>query len=353
MIAPNELRRSGVTLIEVLVAIFVAAIGLLALLALFPVGALSMRQALKDSRCAQLCTNAMAQYRSRGIGQDLNVVQDYSTGATIPDSFIAAINAVNLGSRPAITNSGPSYPVYVDPLGVSKSNNHIPVYHDVASFGVSTPSPYPRIPRHNVSYLNTSEPFLTQYLRAFSLLDDIYFGQQGANAGKPDIPQGAIIFQRDPRYTFAYMLRRPLTQVSSTMEVTVVVYVSRSLSTSLAAAEENGFFPITFSTGSTQVNIPYGQMGLSRPTVKSGGWILDATMLAPLATNPMLADPNTPEPHGFFYRVVDVIDGVDSNNLAQVTLELQTAPRLNTTVGQLVVLDNVAEVFEKGTISTP
>ena len=57
MIAPNELRRSGVTLIEVLVSIFVASIGLLALLALFPVGALSMRQALKDSRCAQSSIN--------------------------------------------------------------------------------------------------------------------------------------------------------------------------------------------------------------------------------------------------------------------------------------------------------
>lgn len=41
LVISQKLHRSGVTLIEVLVAIFVAAIGLLALLALFPVGALS------------------------------------------------------------------------------------------------------------------------------------------------------------------------------------------------------------------------------------------------------------------------------------------------------------------------
>ncbi len=45
-------RRPAVTLMEVLIAMFIMAIGMLALLALFPVGAVSMAQALKDDRCA-------------------------------------------------------------------------------------------------------------------------------------------------------------------------------------------------------------------------------------------------------------------------------------------------------------
>ena len=46
-------KRDGVTLIEVLVAIFVMGIGLLALLTLFPLGVFSMQRAIQDERCAQ------------------------------------------------------------------------------------------------------------------------------------------------------------------------------------------------------------------------------------------------------------------------------------------------------------
>ena len=41
------IRRRGATLLEVLVAIFVMGIGMLALLALFPLGVLTMRQAIQ------------------------------------------------------------------------------------------------------------------------------------------------------------------------------------------------------------------------------------------------------------------------------------------------------------------
>src|SRR5262245_61659466 len=58
MIHPKT--RSGATLTEVLVAIFVMAIGLLALLTLFPLGALSMAQAIKDNRTAHAGKNAFA-----------------------------------------------------------------------------------------------------------------------------------------------------------------------------------------------------------------------------------------------------------------------------------------------------
>ena len=56
-------RRPGVTLIEVLVAIFVVALGLLALLTLFPLGALSMAQAIKDDRIALMSSNAVSTLR--------------------------------------------------------------------------------------------------------------------------------------------------------------------------------------------------------------------------------------------------------------------------------------------------
>jgi hypothetical protein len=51
--------RFGVTLIEVLSAIFVTGIGLLAILVLFPLGALSMAQAIKDDRTAAIADAAI------------------------------------------------------------------------------------------------------------------------------------------------------------------------------------------------------------------------------------------------------------------------------------------------------
>ena len=56
-------RRTAVTLTEVLVAIFIMGIGLLAILSLFPLGAAQMAQSLKDQRCAEAAGNASALFR--------------------------------------------------------------------------------------------------------------------------------------------------------------------------------------------------------------------------------------------------------------------------------------------------
>src|SRR5438552_11889952 len=97
-------RRPGVTLIEVLVSIFVTAIGLLAILALFPVGAFSMANAIKNGRCVQASINATAFARFQNIANDSQVVNLY----TNPDPG----NLPKLGTG----YTGPSYPVYVDPV---------------------------------------------------------------------------------------------------------------------------------------------------------------------------------------------------------------------------------------------
>ena len=51
---PLNPGRPGVTLTEVLVAMFVMAIGMISLLTLFPLGAMQVGQALRDDRCTQL-----------------------------------------------------------------------------------------------------------------------------------------------------------------------------------------------------------------------------------------------------------------------------------------------------------
>jgi hypothetical protein len=52
--------QAGTTLLEVLAAIFVMGVGLLALLTLFPLGALEMAQAIKDDRTAAVANSATA-----------------------------------------------------------------------------------------------------------------------------------------------------------------------------------------------------------------------------------------------------------------------------------------------------
>src|SRR5262249_39121249 len=73
-------RRAGVTLLEVLTAIFILGVGLLALLFLFPLGALAMAQAVKDDRAGKIAADAVA------FSQDgLNLLS--RTGEFVRDSF--------------------------------------------------------------------------------------------------------------------------------------------------------------------------------------------------------------------------------------------------------------------------
>ena len=104
------IRRSGVTLIEVLVAIFVMAIGLLSLLALFPLGALNMAQAIKDERASQAAANADAVARflpqnagtAVGIRSDANVVAAYnSPPPNTPNTLVPSAGGLRAGARAA------------------------------------------------------------------------------------------------------------------------------------------------------------------------------------------------------------------------------------------------------------
>src|SRR5437016_4104399 len=99
------IRRGGATLIEVLTAIFVMGIGLLALLALFPLGAINMAQGIKDSRTAHAARSAAAVLQARAMHRDATVVPLY-TNPGLGDP-------TQLDAFP----DGRGYPVYIDPIG--------------------------------------------------------------------------------------------------------------------------------------------------------------------------------------------------------------------------------------------
>src|SRR5215831_16088313 len=96
-------RRPAATLMEVLVAIFVMGIGLLALLTLFPLGALRMAQAIQDDRAAHIGANASSMAQALDLRSDPLVTAAFRK----PGGGL-------LDAQP----DGPGYPVYVDPVGV-------------------------------------------------------------------------------------------------------------------------------------------------------------------------------------------------------------------------------------------
>jgi len=260
-------RRPGISLLEVLIAIFVMAIGMLALLTLFPVGALSMAQAIKDNRAAQSAMAADAYARAMSLKTDANVSQ-YLTSNQI---------------------------VYCDPFGVN--------------FGLTS-----KIGGINrVAPSTVTSQALT--IRQFSVLDDIVFDSNGT----PQLSGGKL--QRFNRITWAYLLRAPslaLTGVSVNsvpVPMSIVVYNNRPLvpppnetnDTYSASGGSNYADP----TGVTLS--PANPPGTWPPAVRAGSWILG------------IGDTNTS-----FYRVVSVSNPVNNtlqielqtpvqaNNLSQV-----------------------------------
>jgi hypothetical protein len=301
-------RRPAATLVEVLVAIFVMAIGLMALLALFPLGALSMGRAIKDDRTAGAAANATAMAIAQTVHRDNSLIAAF----TNPDATV-------YNDAPP---TGPSYPVYVDPVGrlsyLAPANNYVA--------GQS-----PGIARRGVSYATTAQ----QTLQWFTLLDDIVFDVNGT----PSTSGGSV--EREGIYSWAYLLRRPLASVASEVELTVVVYNNRALQMTPTLQSDETAYNGTFDPVNKASNV----VTLTTPgqhTFRAGGWVLDAT------AGSIVNQKATPG-HGTFYRIVNVTD-VDATT---VELELQSQvlgfPNNAASNCTFIALEGVAEVFPKGT----
>jgi hypothetical protein len=328
-----QARRGGATLVEVLVAMFIMAIGMLTLLALFPLGALSMAQAIKDDRTAHCAANASAIAKLRW--HDFQPTPNpWKLGRfpIDPNYYPAMFQA---GGQPA---SGRSLPVYVDPYGLN--HGYAATVASVTNFPRVSPTnhnPGPGPTRNTAVNWTTTTP--APQLQWFTLMDDFNYEANGVPQGGTSANDGNILqqlndpMQRDDRYTWAWLLQFPdvtklLTNVDPDM--TVVVYSGRP---QLGSSEQ------TFSSAQfldrNVIRINYS--GQDRPAVRKGGWILDATIN--LSANP-------PNVQGKFYRVVNVTD-VDPTT---VDLELQTElPDFGPGVtGTVVVLGGVVEVFPRG-----
>ncbi|HWG42214.1 MAG TPA: prepilin-type N-terminal cleavage/methylation domain-containing protein [Gemmataceae bacterium] len=253
-------RRPAVTLIEVLVAMFIMAIGMLALLTLFPLGAVSMAQALKDDRCAS--TAAMAE----NVATAMNIRHDASVAGGFAGSTM----------------------VFVDPNGAIQG---LPALGGV-------------IPRVSPSFVGNSQPLADRW---FSLPDDMTFLENGT----PDTTSGFI--DRGRRYSFAYLLARPQATSDNMIELTVVVYSGRPV----GALSPESTQTATGTAGANGIVVNAAGINLKR-----GGWVLDPV-------------------NGYFYRVTNIAESGGST-----VLDVQ--PNVRANLGAVTIMEDVAEVFDKG-----
>ena len=211
-------HRAGLTLVEVLVAIFIMGIGLLAIMTLFPLGLMNYAQAMQDDRAAQAASNGSAIASAMDLRHDTTVV--------------------NL----AFTNNPTAPGVYVDPW-----------YSSLAGAGFLG-SVIPRVG------MPTNWP--GPYTQWFGLTDDFEFTDDGfpdgAGAGSPIIKSSGY-------YTWAYLLRRPRPGDSYFTDMSIVVYKGRVT----AFQDGEKAMTATGTAGGTTVTVS------GVPAIRKTGWIID------------------------------------------------------------------------------
>jgi prepilin-type N-terminal cleavage/methylation domain-containing protein len=316
------IRRPGVTLIEVLMAIFVMGVGLMSLLTLFPVGAISMAQAIVDDAAANAAFTAAAVAESQSLR---------SLAAQMP-----GVSFTQPPGYPAIDGNGPSYPMYVDPLGSTQATN---IIGTIGAF----PNSSTGIPRVNCPWFSTvagSPSLRTQKLRWFSLLDRFNFDDNGAALS----PDGGTTIQRESQrisITWAYMLHRPRASVPSVVDVSIVVYNKRPLLSPVAEST----YQAAGDLGANFVLLNWNPgAGQEAPAIRKGNWILDASSEIAPATGALHPQQYGPI-HSNFYRVLGVTN-LSSATPGQGLLGLELDQTLKAPVTLIVVMDQVIEVFE-------
>lgn len=324
-------RRPGVTLLEVLITIFIMGIGMLALLTLFPLGALNMARALQDDRVAAAANNADHLAVACAIRQDPAVVGD--TNNTFSDAFSTpGANGqppVPWADLTTVANYvGPSHAVYIDPIGSQvDGNNPQRVGFYQPPMPATTPIT-PGLPRRSLvlSFLrpgSTTKVASPQTDRWFTFLDDVTFTPGGA----PDTTPGGV--QRLGRYSWAYVVRRPNWRLTSVVELSVVVYAGRATQTAPGPTEST--YPTTGAKDSSQVVMAFDPATQQPPPVRAGTWILDSSQNSSGAVQ------------GYFYRVT----GITESGPNQITLDLQTPLKADVSVA--AVMEMVVEVLDRGT----
>jgi hypothetical protein len=301
--------RAGITLVEVLAAIFIMGVGLLALLTLFPLGALSMARAVRDDRAAAAGANA---------GSIANGL-DFRNNAKV----LAAMAASPPGPYKPAAPDGPGYPVYLDPYYAQLLD---PGGSNPFGAALGSSASTPGVPRTAGNFIDPGK-----IARLFSLLDEISFDPDGRPTGSTDTSPSVT---RPSTYTWAYLIRTPSLSSKTLTELSVVVSGGRSLD---AVRGETAYPASSADPATTPTNIVRitWTAGAEKPRIRKGTWVLDTSY------NPV--GRNYGAVNGYFYQVA----GTRDTGATSMDLELES--NLRASVTNLVVMENVITVLERGT----
>jgi len=319
--------RDGFTLAEVLIALFVLAIGMMGILALFPLGAAQMAIAVKDERCAQMAdlgeAHARMMWRKAWLIENdpdptKNGQLKTDTQATTDSPELLALDGPNALS----TYSSPSMPVLIDPIGYPMQSGNSKTWVG------GQPNVLARRSIQSLSVLPIGARG-----RMCGLLDDMTFNNRGE--AKP--------VNRGGRYNCAFLIQRPKNNLRHEVNVKVVVYQNRpvdSPASELVLAVPLSATPNIDPSGSPET-ITIASNGLSQNALRKGSWLLVAS---PGAAGFL-------EPFADFYRVTGV-------NLVGSYLQFNVSPpvRKHSLTGgaysaYVYYMENVVEVFDRGTIT--
>jgi hypothetical protein len=306
-------RRAGATLTEVLMAIFVMAIGMISLLVLFPVGIQRMAQSITNNRVAQAAANAEAQAEFRNIRGDAMVEGDAARYQTI------------YGFGP----DDPSVPILVDPIG----------FEVFGTTPVGTLGANRGIPRSTLANFPAG-----MGRRWFSVEDDLNFEKTGG-------PVNNGLIERDRRVSWGYLWKRPRFSDPRVVDLTIVLFLGRKLGADAnRSATPTGEVAMggpaatgnrVFVAGNTQAVVTWGR-GTAQPPVKRGDWVLDATVMRIPPTGPGRVLSN-----GYFYKVAGVGDPTQDPQTGAMLQELTLATPARADGYVIVFMPFVVDVIEK------
>ena len=329
MMRTSHCRRPGLSLTEVLVALFVMALGIISLMTLFPLGAVQMGQALRDDRSGQTASQADGMVR---LWWQTEVVE--KPGAE--DNFWLAMDtpglplATKVPVSPAVYDNAPSYPVFLDPIGF-QARNGLPIQQNWIG---GTPGNLAR--RSTFRTYSGPTPNLNLSVRACSMMDDITFTETGI----PDTASGSISGNvvREGAFNWCAVIQRPNNANRYTADFKICVFHTKGLYgghiPGISAVNEfvfnlpplppgNGGVLGSATLAGTQVvlNVPVGNL-----PIRSGSWIMDGSNSA--VTN--------------FYRIQSITD-----NGASTILELDTPLKGTTPITQMYIIRGLADVFDR------
>lgn len=376
----GRMRRPGVTLMEVLIATAILSIGLLAILALFPIGAVSMARAINQNRAADHAANTDATFRYYWKNAWIDIQNGgglrpldgyvlspgppvvYVNGARDIEPMITWLDSVNLGAGPTriiqTTASQPSYFVLVDPIGVRTQSGS----NALNVGGVTPTSPRPVgaaqifLPTRTSLAAAEADPVPRSRVRLTTMLDEFSYDRNG----EPSALSGQL--DRGGRYNVSWLIQRPKNNVPHEVNLQVLVFAGRAPTDAPSSEQVLPAFATDYTPNvdpkPRAITVDFTNQ--PKPALIKGKWVAFTTAVTP------------PGPGGVtyaafdFYRLTAVQDVNDTTLSLEFEQPLRTYEVSGGTLpgwvpangnnpsmlnGYVVVFDNLFEVFDRGIVS--